>query len=100
MIWSKIHDSSQTIGFAIAFIAVGAFGQSIIDKSSKLPWLHQQAAVAHKLQTVDIPHIKSVAGCQTIRAQIATKEAVASEKGADVDVSKIPNCPKLPEPRK
>lgn len=96
MFWQTIHDNTKMSGIGLALIAAGAMGQSIIDKSASLPWLHQQAAVAHKLQTVDIPKIKSVAGCQTVRAEVATQVAEGAEAGANVDVSQIPNCPKLP----
>lgn len=55
-----------------------------------------QTAQLKHIEAVDLPKLKSVAGCQTVRANIATNEAVKSQNGADVDLGKIPNCPALP----
>lgn len=100
MMWSSIHDNTKTIVGALALISLGAAGQSIVDKSAKLPWLHQQAAVAQHDQAVVIPKISAVAGCQTFRAKVAAGEAKASEAGADVNLAAIPNCPGLPQVKK
>ena len=68
--WSKIHDATKKIGFALGFIALGAIGQSVMDQSTKLPWLHQQAAVAYKLKAITLPNLAAAAGCQEKRADI------------------------------
>lgn len=41
--------------------------------------------------------VAKVAGCQQVRAQIATREAVKSEQGQDINLHAIPNCPGLPK---
>lgn len=98
--WTKIHDLVKPAGFAVGFIALGAVGQSFDDGSAKIPWLHQQAATLHTVQTVTLPKLAAVAGCQTKRAQVATKEAaIANAEGTDVDLAAIPNCPKPSVPK-
>lgn len=97
MFWTNLQASARSGGIGLALIAVGALGQSIYDGSAKLPWLHQQAAVAHKLQTVDLPKSKAHAECEHKRANIAEDTAVKSEEGHDVNLDVIPDCP---EPKK
>lgn len=93
MFWTTLQTNAKSGGIGLALIAAGALGQSMIDKSSKLPWLHQQAAVAHKLQTVDLPKEKAHAECEHKRANIAETTAIRSEEGHDVNLAAIPDCP-------
>lgn len=64
----------------------------------KTPELHQKAEQLEVVEHKEIPKLKDIAGCQTKRAQVATKQVVLSEAGGDVHLSDIPNCPKLPPP--
>lgn len=57
--------------------------------------LHQKATKLAHVEAVEVPKLKSVAGCQAARADKASREAKASEAGDDVDLSKIPNCPSI-----
>lgn len=90
MIWTRVSNLAKPIGAAFVFIALGAMGQSIIDKSTSLPWLHQQAAELHKVQTVDVPKLKSAVGCQARRADEATKMAASP---TIQDTADLPVCP-------
>lgn len=65
-----------------------------------IPHLWQKQAQLIQVQTKEVPKLKAIAGCQSLRAKIATTEAVKSENGADVDLREIPNCPALPKPNK
>lgn len=57
------------------------------------PELSKKAETAQVLETKVIPKLKDAAGCQTARARVATNLAKASEKGHDIDLTDIPNCP-------
>lgn len=58
---------------------------SIVNISQQLG---QKKAVIKKLETVDIPKIKAVAGCQAAKADVATKVVRGAADRAD-----IPACP-------
>ena len=94
--WTWFHDNLRTVGCWLGCMALGMWIQSAIDKSSTIPWLWSQQSKLTKVETVEIPKLKSVAGCQTVRAQVATNQAIISEHGGNVDFQAIPNCPKLP----
>lgn len=51
----------------------------------------QKTAVIKRLQTKDIPALKSLAGCEHVRAQTA----VAVAQSVDGDVSNLPKCPPI-----
>lgn len=51
-----------------------------------------QSTELQTIESVTLPKLASVAGCQTKRANIAKAEAVKSENGADADIASIPNC--------
>ena len=92
-------DRGVTVGSKYgAMLLVGWFGASAYHTTLA----HQKKAEAlTTLQTQVIPKqarviqkLASVAGCQTKRAQVATREAVkANAAGIDVDIAAIPNCP-------
>lgn len=91
--WSRIQCALRHIGFAGGFIALGVWGDGIVNGTAKLPWLHQQVAVLHKVQTAEVPALKAEAGCEhwraTTTAQLALQPTV-------VDPSDIPkDCPHL-----
>lgn len=97
MMWSKIQDYVRTGGIVLGSVAFGALAQSTRDgTSSKLPWLHQQAATLHQTQTVLIPKLANAAGCQTARARATQDLLNKSESGADIDTSAVPSCPLAP----
>lgn len=77
--WSKVG----------ALILVGWFASSAYHGTLDLT---QKARKLQTVETVTLPKLASVAGCQTKRANIAKAEAVKSENGADADIASIPNC--------
>ena len=81
--------------YGMVFVA-GLITQAAIDHNALLPWLWGQRAQLVKVQTVDIPKIQSVAGCEEWRAKFAAALATKSENGADIDLRTIPNCPPIP----
>lgn len=97
MIWTKIHDTAKPVGLAIGFIGFGMWIQSAHDGAASIPWFHQQAALARKLQTVDLPKEKAHAECEHRLANTTKTLLVKSENGADVDDKTLPDCP---EPKK
>lgn len=82
--------SNYAMVFVVGWIACSAY--------YKIPNLWQKQAALVQVQTQVVPKLKSIAGCQTVRARVATAEAVRSENGADVNLAAIPNCPTLPKP--
>ncbi len=81
---------------ATPYLLVAAVSAIITSWALKTPELGQKADKLQVEETKVIPHLKDVAGCQTARARVATKLANASEQGANINLSKIPNCPLLP----
>lgn len=75
--WTKIHNLLKPAGIAAASFALGVWVQSIHDGSASIPWLHQQAAALHQAQTVTIPNLAAVGGCQEKRANIAEGDIAA-----------------------
>lgn len=69
--WTKISNLLKPASIGMACFALGMWAQSIHDGSASIPWLHQQAAAFHKVQTVTLPKLAAVAGCQQKRADIA-----------------------------
>lgn len=98
--WTKLQKNAFLIGTFLVGVSVGAMGQSALDKSPQIPWLHQQAAEVHHLQTKVIPKLADAAGCQTARARIAVNELQKSESGQDADVNAAPDCPVAPSVKK
>lgn len=58
--------------------------------------LGQKAAALKKEQTEEIPKLKAIAGCQTVRGNVAIDVVVNSKKGTAIDLSAVPDCPTLP----
>lgn len=56
-----------------------------------------KANTLQHIQSVDIPKLKSYAGCQKAKADAAENEAVKSLVGIDPDLTDIPNCPPPPK---
>lgn len=91
MMWSRIQEHVRTGGIIAFAFGCGVWAQSALDKSPKLPWLHQQAAILHKEEATDIPALKAAAGCEHWRAETATTVA----KDPDGNTGDIPGdiCP-------
>lgn len=75
-------------------VAVGLIGFSIGNGHTT------QDSIAHiSTQLGDqkkiVAKVADIAGCQTVRANIAKREAMKSEVGDDVDIGAIPNCAAL-----
>ena len=97
MNWEKVHRNTML------FMAGGALFYAGWISSAAHFNIKQRWEDAHKLlieQTQTVPALKSFAGCEKMRAQIATKEAAKSEAGSDIDLRKIPNCPPAPKKAK
>lgn len=50
-----------------------------------------------RVQEVEIPKLKSYAGCQRLRAEVAKDELFMSQVGLQADASAVPNCPPPPK---
>lgn len=59
--------------------------------------LREKEQTLQTVQTSVLPKLKAAANCQTTRARVATRVAVASENGQDADLRDIPNCPLPPK---
>lgn len=90
----------QKASKVVPILLAAAVSSLITSWALKTPELGRKAEKLQVVETHDIPKLKSIAGCQTLRANTATTLAKASEKGADVNLAAIPNCASLkPIPR-
>lgn len=93
--WFNYERRNWLAGIAVAACLGFAWGNghttqnAIADISVKSA---AKTAVINRLASKDIPALKSIAGCEHLRADTAV--AVA-QKDADVDPSNLPNCPSL-----
>lgn len=68
--WTRIQCAFRKGGIGLGMIALGAWGDGIFNGTAKLPWLHQQAAVLHDVQTSEVPALKAEAGCERWRGDV------------------------------
>lgn len=81
--------SPMLLAAALSSLATSWFYQT--------PRLHQKEQRLEVVEQKIVPHLQDVAGCQTVRARVATSLAQASENGASVDLTDIPHCPLPPK---
>lgn len=96
MFWTTLQQNAKNGGIGLALIAVGALGQSTIDKSTKLPWLHQQASELRATRTVLIPKLKADAKCEHVRADKAVDVAAEAITSTVVPQTPAPAWEDLP----
>lgn len=75
--WTKLKSNAILGGAFLFAVAIGAMGQSIIDRSTALPWLHQQAAAVPVLRA-EAKQNATVAKCEHAAHVAATNLAIQS----------------------
>lgn len=89
--WSALQRRIKMFGIAAGFFGLGVWADGIHAGTAKLPWLHQQAATLHVVQTQVVPALKAEAGCEHWRAATTTQLAL---QPVTVSPSQIPlDCP-------
>ena len=94
MNWDAVHKNTMlTMAAGAIFYAGWISSAAYFNISGR--WQDTHKLVIEQTQTV--PALKSFAGCEKLRANVATKDAAKSEAGSDIDLGKIPNCPAAPK---
>ncbi len=89
--WEELQRRAKLTGFAIGFFGLGVWADGIYNGTAKLPWLHQQAAVLHTVQTQVMPSLKAEARCEHKRAE--TVEGLALQPSVVYPDDLPADCP-------
>lgn len=86
MMWYEVQRKAKSITFALGFVAVGAWGSNIWNKTASLPYLHKRSEALAVVQTKVIPTLKKQVAVERNVATKAQVQAIVATSQRDAAI--------------